>query len=43
MANTHAISFVDATAVKVVDSHTYAVNLEDDWCIGTGISFVDIS
>jgi hypothetical protein len=36
MANPNAISFADATAVKVLDSHTYEVNLEDDWCIGTG-------
>lgn len=38
MANATAISFADATAVKVLDSHTYEVNLEDDWCIGTGAS-----
>lgn len=36
MANPNAISFADATAVKVLNSHTYEVNLEDDWCIGTG-------
>jgi hypothetical protein len=36
MANPNAISFANATAVKVVNSHTYEVNLEDDWCIGTG-------
>jgi hypothetical protein len=38
MANPNVISFADATAVKVLDSHIYEVNLEDDWCIGTGTS-----
>jgi len=35
MANPNAISFQNATAVKAIDSHTYEVNLHDDWCIGT--------
>lgn len=38
MFNPNAISFADATAVKVVDSHTYEVNLQNDWAIGTGES-----
>jgi hypothetical protein len=29
-----AIPFVDATAVKVIDSHTYSATLQDDWAIG---------
>lgn len=37
MAHFDAISFADATAVKALDSHTYEVNLDNDWCIGTGI------
>ena len=32
----NAVPFAKATEVKVIDSHTYEVNLEDDWCIGTG-------
>jgi len=31
-----AVPFAKATEVKIIDSHTYEVNLEDDWCIGTG-------
>ena len=34
--NANAIPFVEATAVKVIDSHTYEVNLQDDWCVGSG-------
>ncbi|KIW03403.1 uncharacterized protein PV09_05608 [Verruconis gallopava] len=30
-----AVSFTDATAVKAIDSHTYSVELQDDWAIGT--------
>jgi len=29
-----AVSYADATAVKALDSHTYEVELQDDWCIG---------
>jgi hypothetical protein len=32
----NVIPFAKATKVKVIDSHTYEVNLENDWCIGTG-------
>ena len=32
----NAVPFAKATEVKVIDSHTYEANLEDDWCIGTG-------
>ena len=31
-----AVSYADATAVKALDSHTYEVELQDDWCIGAG-------
>jgi hypothetical protein len=31
-----AVTFEKATEVRQVDSHTYEVNLESDWCIGTG-------
>lgn len=41
MIKPNAISFADATTVRVLDSHAYEVNLEDDWCIGTGISIAD--
>jgi hypothetical protein len=34
--NAQVVSFEDATAVKAIDSHTYEVDLQDDWCIGTG-------
>lgn len=34
--NKKAVTFEKATEVRRVDSHTYEVNLEDDWCIGTG-------
>lgn len=34
--NAHAVSFEKATAVRAIDSHTYEVELQDDWCIGTG-------
>lgn len=38
-----AVTFEKATEVRQVDSHTYEVNLEDDWCIGSGKSlFYDI-
>ena len=30
------MSFQEATAVKRLTSHTYAVDLSDDWCIGSG-------
>lgn len=36
----HSVPFTKATEVKVIDSHTYEINLEDDWCIGTGESMV---
>ena len=32
----NAVPFTKATEVKVIDPHTYEVNLVDDWCIGTG-------
>jgi hypothetical protein len=35
--NVDAIPFVGATEVKAIDSHTYEVVLQDDWCIGSGI------
>jgi hypothetical protein len=31
-----AVPFKEATAVTVIDSHTYEVDLQDDWCIGSG-------
>lgn len=34
--NKKAVTFEKATEVGQVDSHTYEVNLESDWCIGTG-------
>ncbi|KAF2433328.1 hypothetical protein EJ08DRAFT_686384 [Tothia fuscella] len=33
--NASAVSFKDATAVKAVDSHTYEIELQGDWAIGT--------
>lgn len=36
MATTNYVPFADATAVKTIDSHTYEVELQDDWCIGAG-------
>lgn len=30
------MSFQEATAVRPLTSHTYAVDLSDDWCIGSG-------
>lgn len=41
--NADVISFKDATAVRVIDAHTYEVELQDDWCIGTGKSRRTIS
>jgi acyl-Coa thioesterase superfamily protein/acyl-CoA thioesterase superfamily protein len=29
-------SWAEASSVKQVDSHTYTVNLHNDWCIGSG-------
>ncbi|KAH9221589.1 thioesterase-like superfamily-domain-containing protein [Leptodontidium sp. 2 PMI_412] len=33
--STQEVSFADATAVKVLSSHTYEANFPDDWCIGS--------
>ncbi|KAI1767761.1 thioesterase-like superfamily-domain-containing protein [Hypoxylon sp. FL1150] len=30
-----APSFAEATAVKAIDSHTYAVHLDTEWCVGS--------
>ncbi|XXG98029.1 hypothetical protein Hte_004346 [Hypoxylon texense] len=30
-----APSFAEATAVRPVDSHTYTVNLDSEWCVGS--------
>jgi hypothetical protein len=35
--NANAVSFDKATTVKAIDSHTYEVELQDDWCIGAGM------
>ena len=35
-----AVTFEKATEIRQVDSHTYEVNLQDDWCIGKGESRV---
>jgi hypothetical protein len=35
--NANAVPFDKATAVKAIDSHTYEVELQDDWCIGAGM------
>lgn len=29
-------TFAEILPVKQLRSHEYSVNLEDDWCIGTG-------
>lgn len=29
-------TFADVLPVKQLESHKYAVEFEDDWCIGTG-------
>lgn len=33
---TEITTFDKATKVKAVDSHTYEVELQNDWCIGSG-------
>lgn len=33
---TEFTTFKTATQVKAVDSHTYQVELQNDWCIGSG-------
>lgn len=32
-------TFAEILPVKQLESHKYSVNLEDDWCIGTGKNY----
>lgn len=32
-------TFAEILPVKQLESHKYSVNLEDDWCIGTGMNY----
>lgn len=33
-------TFADVLPVRQLESHKYSVNLEDEWCIGTGETLV---
>ena len=40
MASKDVVSFAEATAVREIDTHTYEVQLQDEWCIGAGKPYI---